>query len=88
MTNLNSLPAEILGHMMSYLGRDIKDLHKYTLSCRAISGAAQAELYKNIDLTFDKRDGEVNNNESVQRQAQLIRSLAEYYVSYRALENN
>ncbi|KUJ08753.1 uncharacterized protein LY89DRAFT_690769 [Mollisia scopiformis] len=76
MADLTSLPTEILRNIMSYVDKDIRHLLNCTLATRKLSEVAQPQLYKNIYLTYHNRNKK-DNAKTAQRQARLLRSLAE-----------
>lgn len=76
MPDLNSLPLEILRDILSHLDAAIIELHDCSLSCKKLSGLANAEMYKSINLNHHS-DNWRAVAKTVRRQERLLRTLAE-----------
>ncbi|CZR54921.1 uncharacterized protein PAC_04806 [Phialocephala subalpina] len=75
MANLNSLPTEILQDILYRLNATLPELRNYSLVCKKLSGLANAELYKNIDLNHEN-DWQANAK-TERRLTSFLHSLAE-----------
>jgi hypothetical protein len=77
----NSLPKEVLHHIIYHRPLSHTAIRNYSLVCRSLRDVAGAVMYRDIDLTVDDRRDEDINEMSTQRQVQMLTSIASYILS-------
>lgn len=83
MAVLNSMPRQILREITTLLRPRLVNLRNCSLSRRALWHVAAPSLYNRVDLSIADRGDEDDNEKSVQRQLQLLRSISECVHFYR-----